>query len=175
MPFNCHISGTTIAWTPRDGDMGGRSMANTRFSVRFAGTILLFAMSWALAQSPAGSEQFSLASGGAASFVTDKSAGPLSIGFARILRADADPFTVIPDGFAIIQLRPNNILISETTVPASRMSRFDDLYVEVDGSVNTGVAIANPNSEAATISFTIRNAGPGSPVIVDGTFTVPPN
>src|SRR4030095_15803659 len=111
--------------------MGGRGMANTRFSVCFAVTILLFAMSWALAQSPAGSVQFSLPSGGAASFVTDKGAGPLNIGFARILRADADPFTVTPDGLAIIQFRPNNILISETTVPASPSTRLHDLYIEV--------------------------------------------
>jgi hypothetical protein len=149
-------------------------MARTGVSVFFVGTILLFAMSWVLAQqTAAGPIPFSISAGGATSFITENDAGPLSMGFARILRAD--PFTVTPEGFSILQFRANNILISETTVPASPLSLGDALYVEVEGPVNTGVAIANPNPAAATISFLIRNAGPGSPPIANGTFTVPPN
>jgi hypothetical protein len=149
-------------------------LARARLSVFFAATILLFAMSGILAQqSPTDSIPFSISAVGAASFITENATGPLSTGFARVLKSD--PFTTTPDGFAILQFRPNNILVSETTVPASHLSLFDDLYVEVGGAVNTGVVIANPNPAPATILFRIRNAGPGSPPLVDGTFTIPPN
>jgi len=148
-------------------------LARARVSI-FTGTILLIAMSWVMAQqSPTESVPFSIPAGGAASFITGGNVGPLRTGFARVLKSD--PFTVTPDGFAILQFRPNNVLVSETTVPASHASLFDDLYVEVDGAVNTGVVIANPNPLPATISFDIRNAGPGSPVLVGGNFTIPPN
>src|SRR5262249_58599444 len=91
----------------------GQNMASTRASVFLAGAILLFAMSCLLAQSVVGSVPFSISFGGAASFVSQNPSGPLNVGFARILRAN--PLTAVPDGFAILQLRLTNILISETT------------------------------------------------------------
>ena len=81
-------------------------MPKVGLSAFFAGTILVAAISWVHAQSPAESVPFSLLTGSAASFVSDETLGPLSIGFARILRAD--PFTVTPEGFAILQFRPHS-------------------------------------------------------------------
>jgi hypothetical protein len=70
---------------------------------------------------------------------------------------------------AIFGLRQNNVLVSEAAVPGSPAIQLARIYAEIDGSVNTGVAIANPNSRPATVSFyftdSAGNFGSGSTVI----------
>src|SRR5262245_11797383 len=58
-----------------------------------------------------------------------------------------------PAGVAIFSLRQRNVLITEAAVPNSTPIRFGRIYAEVSGRVNTGLAIANPNSQAAQVSF----------------------
>src|SRR5262249_55686719 len=75
------------------------------------------------------------------------------------------------------QYRPGGPLISEATVPTERLVTNDTFFVEIQGNVNTGVVIANPNREPAVVSFgfqdpVIRFRGP---LVGTGTFTIPPN
>src|SRR5262249_11479797 len=77
-----------------------------------------------------------------------------------------------PAGLAIIGFRQNNVLVSEASVPASPLIRSGRIYAEVGSSINTGLAIANPNSQPATVSFffTDSNGNFG-----DGATTIPAN
>ena len=63
--------------------------------------------------------------------------------------------------------------MSEAAVPAAPLVQSVRIYAEVAGSVNTGVAIANPNSQPAVINFYFTNSS-GADVNA-GTMTIPAN
>jgi len=98
---------------------------------------------------------FTAAIGGETALLTGDGAGDLTVGFASVQLAVGSG---APDGFAVIQLRQNNVLISEVAIPASPTISSGRIYAEVNGPVNTGIAIANPNSRAATINFYFTDA-----------------
>jgi hypothetical protein len=77
-------------------------------------------------------------------------ANPVSVGYATI---KPDAGSTAPSGLAIFALRQNNVLISEASVPASPLIQSGRIYAEINPPVDTGIAIANPNSGPATISF----------------------
>jgi hypothetical protein len=58
-----------------------------------------------------------------------------------------------PSGVAIFGYRPNGVLVSEAGVPATVPALRGRIYASVDGPVNTGIALANPNNSQATVSF----------------------
>jgi len=92
------------------------------------------------------------------------SSNPLpDVGYARII-ADADSTT--PSGIAIFALRTNNVVVTEAGVPASALLQIGRIYAEVNGPVNTGIAIANPGPQPANITFSFTNN-------VDGTESAP--
>jgi hypothetical protein len=73
-----------------------------------------------------------------------------SVGYARIQQSSGGSF---PSGLAIFGFRQNNVLVSEAAVPASGLISMGRIYAEVGGSVNTGIALANPNPTPATVTF----------------------
>jgi hypothetical protein len=75
-------------------------------------------------------------------------------------------------GLAIFGFRQNNILITEAGVPATPLIQSGRIYAEVSGSVNTGLAMANPNNQPAVVSFffTDQNGDFGQ-----GNTTIPAN
>jgi sugar lactone lactonase YvrE len=77
-----------------------------------------------------------------------------------------------PSGLAIFGLRQNNVLVSEAGVPASPLILSGRIYAEIGGSVGAGLAMANPSSQSATVSFfyTDRNGDSGQ-----GTLSIPAN
>ncbi len=77
------------------------------------------------------------------------------VGYARILPTGSSN---TPSGMAIFGFRQSGTLVSEAAVPASPLIRSGRIYAEIGGGVNTGVAIANPNGAAATISFYYTDA-----------------
>jgi hypothetical protein len=91
---------------------------------------------------------------GGASLITDGS-GDLTLGYARILR---DAGKTAPSGVGIFGLRLNGIVVTEAGVPASETLTSARIYAEVTAGVNTGIAIANPNDQAATINFHFTDA-----------------
>ncbi|HYR82521.1 MAG TPA: hypothetical protein VE422_00425 [Terriglobia bacterium] len=104
----------------------------------------------------------------------------LPVQAARVLSAQAGPSLQItqarmranlgstaPSGVALFAYRQNGVLVSETAVPASPPIRSGRLNVLVDGPLNTGIAVSNPNDQAAILSFFFtdslgRNFGYGS-------------
>jgi hypothetical protein len=80
--------------------------------------------------------------------------------------------SITPAGLAIIGLRQNNVLVTEASVPASPLIQSGRIYAEVNDPVHTGLAIVNPNSQPASVSFffTDSNGDFGN-----GNTTIPAN
>jgi NHL repeat len=94
---------------------------------------------------------FSIADNGGVSLVSSGTSQATSAaGYAEIL---PDTGSTVPAGLAIFGFRKNGVLISETSVPAAPLIQSGRMYAEMNGSVDTGIALANPNEQSATISF----------------------
>jgi len=95
--------------------------------------------------------------------------GGVNAGSARIIAANG---TSTPSGVAIFGLTTNGILTSEAGVPASPLLRVGRINAEVNGPLDTGIAIANPGTQAATINFYFtRTDGTDTG---SGSTTIPP-
>ncbi len=92
----------------------------------------------------------------------------IQTGYARIKATDG---TSSASGMAIFSYRRDGVLVSEATVPSSQWVRSGRLPAQVDGVVNTGLALANPNIENATVVFYFTDAG-GMPLYSDS-FVLP--
>ncbi len=103
-----------------------------------------------------GTESFELPNLGGQSITSSGTETTTQVGYGRI-RADAGRST--PSGIAIIGYSPGGTLISEAGVPASEPVREGRIFAESSGtpgqagSIQTGLAIANPNDAPATINF----------------------
>ena len=95
-------------------------------------------------------ESFSIPDRGGRSITSSGTAESLRVGHGRI-RAEAGSTT--PSGIAIFGFRENGVLISEAGIPAAEPVQEGRIFAEVNGPVNTGLAIANPNDMPATIHF----------------------
>jgi hypothetical protein len=104
---------------------------------------------------PPPSHAFTMVDRGGVSIITDGS-GAQTAGYSRIV---PDSGKTTPTGVAIFGFHnASNILASETGVPATPLISAGRIYAEVAGALNTGVAIANRNDSAATISFSFTDA-----------------
>src|SRR5262249_52757745 len=79
----------------------------------------------------------------------------VTAGYARI---SADPGSVTAAGFAIFSLQQNGVVISEASVPAAHAIRSGRILASAGATANTGIAIVNPNSTTANISFYFTDA-----------------
>ena len=110
--------------------------------------------------SQSASSAFALTDKSANSTITNGS-GNISVGYARIV---ANSGSTTPSGVAIFGYKPAGVLVTEAGVPASPLIKNGRIYAEVgpNGSTGTGadigMAIANPNSSAAVISFSFTKA-----------------
>src|SRR5262249_5605009 len=137
-----------------------------------AGIAVLTGVSALLAQTPI---PFFMPAGAASRLVSGGTTGPLDVGFARI---QADSKSSEPDGFAIFGYRSDGVLVSEASVPeVPANTTAARIFVEVGTGVDTGVAIANPNSEPATITFGFQDSAARSGVreVNTGSFVLPAN
>lgn len=97
---------------------------------------------------------FSLKPFSGVSLTTSGSAATIATGYAELvpLAESAAPY-----GLAIISLRQNDTLISETAIPPALPLRSGRTYAEVSDLVDTGVAIANPNDSPVALNFYFSN------------------
>jgi hypothetical protein len=109
---------------------------------------------------------FAVPNKGAVSLVTGGNSQTTTAGYARITANN--PIS----GFAIVGYRPNNVLVSEAAIPATTLIQSGRMFAEIGASVDTGVAIANPNNLPATLSFFFT--GPAGD-FGNGTATIPAN
>lgn len=106
--------------------------------------------------SPTPLTSFDIPNLGGVAGATDGS-GQLSIGYGHI---QAEPGYLTPSGLAVFEYWQGSTLVSETLVPSASLLTSGRIYAEVsaDGLLSTAIAMANPNSEDATIDFELRNA-----------------
>ena len=82
---------------------------------------------------------------------TSQDAEPmLRVGYGQV---ETDAGMTPPAGLAIFGSRVNGVLVSEAGVPASAAVLEGRIFAETAGPVRTGLALANPNDTAATITF----------------------
>lgn len=112
---------------------------------------------------------FSIPDLGGTSLRSAGTAATLITGYAAIQPGNG---TMTPSGLAIFGLRDNNVLISESSVPATSLIQSGRIYAEVNDRVNTGLAIANPNDQPAVISFSFTDS---SGDFGNGSATIPAN
>ena len=111
---------------------------------------------------------FAIVDRGGSSIISD-GGGDFNIGFSRIQPAAGN---TTPTGVAIFGGRSNNVLFTEAGVPAAPLLRSARIYAEINASVNTGLAIANPNSQPANVTFHFATSdGVGA----DQTISIPSN
>lgn len=97
---------------------------------------------------------FSLTDSGTESVITlGGKSSAIQVGYARTTDASG----AAPSGLAIFGYRQNGVLISETGVPASPLLTRGRIYGETSESIRSGLAMANPNSEPAVLSFTFTD------------------
>jgi C-terminal processing protease CtpA/Prc len=109
---------------------------------------------------------FSLNDRGAVSLASFGTSSNLSVGYGKIQSETGNT----PSGVAILGLRQNNVLVSETSVPATPLIQNGRTFAEISAMVNTGLAIANPNDQDATITFYFTDANGN---FGNGTTTIP--
>ena len=90
-------------------------------------------------------------------------------GYARIQPDIGQP---VPSGMAIFGVQQRGVLTSEASVPISRPILTGRVFAEVSSNVNTGIALANPNDQAATVSFYFTDAN--GTRLRDGATTLAP-
>jgi CotH kinase protein len=124
----------------------------------------------ALAQVAAlsGQRLFSVTELGAVSITRASNAAAISVGYGTI---DPNTGSTNPAAVEIFTLRQNGVVVTETSVPASTAIQHGLIYADVSGSAKTGIAIANPGTTQASISFSYTD-GDGK-TFGEGTLTVP--
>lgn len=104
---------------------------------------------------PAGVRAYTVPARGAISVISSGAGSAVQPGYARI-QPVAGANT--PTGMAIFGFRQNGILVTEAAVPASPLLRSVRIPADVNGAINTGVAIANPNEQDAVVTYYFTDA-----------------
>ncbi len=125
----------------------GEDEAGEIYVLSLAGAVFRIANPGAMTSS---SRAFSFADNGGFSAMTTGSSPSLNVGYSRI---QSNSGVALPSGFAIIGFQQAGVLVSEASLPASSLMSSGRVFAEADVRVNTGIAIANPNSEPVRVSF----------------------
>ncbi len=110
---------------------------------------------------------YSIAAGGFARFVTDGSPEDVNAGWVKLT---PDTGTSTPVGAGIFSLTQGGTLVTESGVPSAVATNHAIIYIDTSGGHNTGLAIANPNGTALTVTVralaldgvTPAGGGPGN-------------
>ena len=86
--------------------------------------------------------------------------GPVSSGWLEITYSPSDALTTV-----ILQLRNGTALLSEVGVQPADATPSADLAAETETNLNTGLAIANPQTTAQTVLVRLWDPNSGSPVV----------
>jgi hypothetical protein len=92
---------------------------------------------------------FSL-SGGSFSLATEEAVADVATGYALV---EPLPFHSVPSGMAIVGYRPDGILLAESGVVAAPPVTSGRIFAEIGGGFSTGIAVANPSSQVASLRF----------------------
>jgi len=87
---------------------------------------------------------------GALSLTSSGVSADVRVGYGRVEPSGNQP---APVGIGIFGLRQNGVLVTESAVQASGLIRSGRIPVFIGGPLNTGIAIANPFTQDATIDY----------------------
>jgi hypothetical protein len=118
---------------------------------------------------PSSERQFVLATRGSLTAATAGATTGLSIGFARMQTSSG----TAGSGLAFVSYRQGGVLVSEAAFAASAPILSGRTYVEVGGALNTGIALVNPGSQAASVSFFFTDATGTN--FGESNISIPPN
>ncbi|MBI3939284.1 MAG: hypothetical protein HY315_00480 [Acidobacteria bacterium] len=95
----------------------------------------------------------------------------VAVGFSVL---SGSPGQIAPSGAAVFSFTQNGILLAEAGVPASPLTTAARLFADVSPpQVNTGVAVANPNSTPARVTATLFDSS-GALMAALGLPAIPP-
>jgi hypothetical protein len=114
---------------------------------------------------------FSVTDRSISSVVTQGGSTEAQAGYARV--ADFSGSAAAPSGLAILSYRQNGVVVSEAAVPASKLIAQGRVYAETNSAVESGIAIANPNSDPSVVSFTFVDET--GQTVSSGSTTIPAN
>jgi hypothetical protein len=112
---------------------------------------------------------FSITDRGTNTLTTEGASSTVQVGYAKVGEASGNA----PTGLAIFGYHQNGVLISEAAVPASATITDGRFYAETSTTVNSGLAIANPNTDPAVLSFGFTNSD--GVEVYTGSATIPGN
>ena len=121
------------------------------------------------AKNAVNSQTYSINERGAQTFDTTGATPSVTVGYATLQASGG----ATPSSYLTFQFRENAILVGQASVPATVPVQNARIFADVSGPVNTGVAIANPNPSAVTITFYFTNAAGQN--FGNGSFTIPAN
>jgi hypothetical protein len=105
-----------------------------------------------LAEGGSGSSfNYSIPTGGAFRFQTDGVPTTAKVGWVQV---SPDTGASTPVGAGVFGYNPENVLVTESGVPAADATTHARIYVDLSAGHNTGLAIANPTSTNASITIT---------------------
>src|SRR5262249_20883616 len=93
---------------------------------------------------------FSLTDRSAMTLATVGASDTTLAGYARVAPTAGQ---TTPAGLAVFAFRKGGVLVSEAGVPSSTLVTSGRVYAEAFGAASTGIAIANPNDQTATINY----------------------
>jgi sugar lactone lactonase YvrE len=120
--------------------------------------------------SPPPPNSFSITDRGGISLTSVGTSSSTQTGYGRVQLSAG---SATPAGLAVFSYRSGSTLVSETSVSATNTLKSGRIYAEVNGPANTGLAIANPNNQTATINFFFTDAGGND--LGSGTTTIGAN
>jgi enterochelin esterase-like enzyme len=111
---------------------------------------------------------YAIEPGGMFRFQTDGFPAGTNAGWVRLT---PDAGTPTPIGSGIFGYNPDDILVSESGIPAANATTHARIYVDLSGNHNTGVALANVSATGSSITINayledgVTPAGTGKPPI----------
>jgi sugar lactone lactonase YvrE len=94
--------------------------------------------------------KYSIPANGAFHFQTDGSPSDINAGWIQLT---PDLYNTTPIGSGVFSLNSGNILVSESGIPSAVPTTHARIYVDLSGSHNTGLAIANVSGSNALITI----------------------
>ena len=117
---------------------------------------------------------YSITDKGGLSLITSSDSLPLPLVAYTKIQPDVGSST--PSGVGIFGLRQNGVLVGETGVPAAPLVQSGRIFVVVsDPTLNTGIAIANPNDQDVTIDFVFTDTSLDNPDFAEVSLTLEAN
>ncbi|MDD5541926.1 MAG: hypothetical protein PHX83_02005 [Acidobacteriia bacterium] len=93
---------------------------------------------------------YNIPAGGFLVFKTDGSPTQINVGSAQVI---PDPSKTTPAGAGIFSFTQNQILVTESGVPAATLTTHARVYVDKSGGHDTGLAMANPTGSPLSVTL----------------------